>query len=183
MSGAHIGSVIGAIFGLIYLLVNTSPLPAAAAIPVRVAGAVAFLGIPAVLYRSRGAGGGEAAGQPGGFGRGYWLVVAAEVAALAVGLWALDGPLHTAYAAVAWVSFVVGAHFFGLAVVFGLRFFHLLGGVIIACGIAGLGLAAVGAGQIPIAVISGLVPGAVLLAFGYWGASWQARHQASQPAD
>jgi hypothetical protein len=183
MSGAHIGSAIGAVFGLIYILANAEPLPAAAGIPVRVAGAVAFLGVLAVVYRSRRAGGGDPGEQPGGFGKGYWLVVAAEAAALAAGLWALNGPLHTPDAAVAWVSFVVGAHFFALAVVFGLRFFHYLGGVILACGIAGLGLAAVGAGQISIAVISGLVPGVVLLAFGYWGASWQTRRQVAQPAD
>ena len=51
------------------------------------------------------------------FGQGYWLVVAVEVVAIAVGLALFNGPLHTPRAAVAWISFVVGAHFFGLAAI------------------------------------------------------------------
>jgi hypothetical protein len=51
------------------------------------------------------------------FGRGYWFVVAVEVVAVAVGLALFNGPIHTPRAAVAWISFVVGTRFFGLAAI------------------------------------------------------------------
>jgi hypothetical protein len=175
LTGAQAGSLIGALFGLIYLLINAGPLPLAAGIPVRLAGGCAFVAVLVTICRSAISGG--PAEQAGGFGSGYWLVVTAEAVALAAGPWILNGPLNMPQAGVAWVSFVVGVHFFALAAVFGLRSFHYLGAVITACGIAGLALAALGVGEAPITVISGLIPGAVLLAFGYWGALWHTHHQ------
>jgi hypothetical protein len=65
---------------------------------------------------------------------------------------------------------VVGVHFFALAVVFGARFFHVLGGMITACGVTGLVLAIAGAGIAAISLAAGVIPGAVLLGFGWWGA-------------
>ena len=170
MPGQQVGSSIAASFGLVYVLVNAGPLGAPWAPVLRVLGAVAFAVVLVAIVRS-----GRPA-RPGGgrgvqvFGRPYWLVVAAEVVALLVGVRVLAGPLATPQAGVAWVSFVVGAHFFALAVVFRQRFFHVLGAAIAACGVAGLVLAAVGAGEAAIAAVGGVVPGAVLLAFGWWGA-------------
>ena len=83
------------------------------------------------------------------FGRGYWFVVAAEFIALYLGVRVLGGPLDAPEAGVAWVSLVVGVHFLALAAVFGERYFHWLGGMI--------------------SLIAGVLPGAVLLGFGWWG--------------
>jgi len=66
-------------------------------------------------------------------------------------------------------------HFFGLAVVFGERFFHWLGGAITACGLAGIGLAGTGAGDPSIALVAGVLPGVMLLCFAWWGAHRSAR--------
>src|SRR5699024_11085661 len=141
MNGQQIGSVIGAVFGVIYVWVNASPLPGGASLPVRIIGVAAFLAVLAVVLRGRGARDGtrDAAGPPAaGFGRGYWIVVAGEVAALAAGLAVLNLVFHTPRAGVAWVSVVVGAHFVALAMVSGLRFFHVLGAAITLCGVIGL---------------------------------------------
>jgi hypothetical protein len=136
--------MVGATFGLIYVLINAGELPLAISLPLRAAGAVAFLAVLAAVWRIRGVAptGGAAVGRAGGFGRSYWLVVAAEAAALWAGLAVLNGPLHAPHAGVAWVSTVVGAHFFALAVVFGQRFFHVIGVGIMACGVIGLLLVA-----------------------------------------
>ena len=102
-------------------------------------------------------------------------MVAAEVVALFLGVRILNGPLGLPRAGVAWVSLVVGVHFFALAVVLGRRFFYWLGGVITACGVVGLVLAVTGAGAAAIALASGVLPGAVLLGFAWWGAHRTAR--------
>ncbi len=170
MPGQRIGSVIAAAFGLIYVLVNAGPLPTAWTLTLRVLAAVAFIAVLIAVFRS-----GLPSRHRGGqqrqvFGRAYWFVVAAEFVALFGGVRVLSGPLDAPEAGVAWVSLVVGVHFFALAVVFGQRFFHGLGGVITACGVVGLVLAAIGAGEQTIALVAGVLPGAVLLGFGWWGA-------------
>lgn len=167
MPGQKIGSMIAATFGLIYVLVNTGSLPSTWAVALRVLAVIAFAAVLVAVLRAP-----RHHGPAGArvFGRGYWLVVAAEVAALFLGVRILEGPLGLPSAGVAWVSLVVGVHFFALAVVFGARFFHLLGGMITACGALGLVLAATGAGTAAIALASGVVPGAILLGFGWWGA-------------
>lgn len=166
MSGQRLGSVIGAVFGLVYVLVNTGGLPRVVGIPLQALGLAAFVVVLIAVARSPDHG----ATANGGFGRAYWLVVAAEVAALAGGLAVLNGALHAGWAGVAWVSFVVGVHFFALGAVFREPFFHRLAAAITACGVAGLALAAAGAGAVAVAVVSGVVPGGLLLASGWWGA-------------
>lgn len=171
MPGQKIGSAIAAAFGLIYVLVNSGSLPPAWTLTLRVLAAVAFVAILVAVFGASGYHGEQHGGQERrGFGRAYWLVVAAEVIALFLGARVLNGPLDAPQAGVAWVSLVVGVHFFALAVVFGQRFFHWLGGVITACGIVGLVLAFTGAAEPAIALIAGVLPGAVLLGFGWWGA-------------
>jgi hypothetical protein len=106
----------------------------------RVLGVAAFVAVLIALCRPpRPAAVTRPAG--GGFRRGYWLVVAGEVVAIAVGQALLNGPLHAAQAAVAWIALVVGAHFIGLAVVWKQSFFHWLGASILLCGAIGLVLA------------------------------------------
>ncbi|MDQ4007891.1 MAG: hypothetical protein M3211_07355 [Actinomycetota bacterium] len=77
---------------------------------------------------------------------------------------------------------MVGVHFVPLASVFEVPFFRWLGAAIAVCGVAGLVLAATGARPAPVATASGLLPGAMLLASGWWGATHDLRRvPARQP--
>jgi hypothetical protein len=182
MPGQRLGSLIGAVFGLIYILVNTGALPPAARLPLRALGLVAFLIVLLALYHRRGRASpqGNGPAQAGRLGRTYWTIVAAEATALAAGLALLNGPFHTPDAGVAWVSTVVGVHFVALGAAFRQRFFHYLGAAVAVCGLAGLGLAAGGAATALVAGVSGVAPGILLLA-----AAWSGAHRipgAARPA-
>jgi len=161
--------LIGAAFGLVFVLINTSPLATAIAVPLRVLGVVAFLAVVIALRRPGPAAGTRAGG--GDFSRRYWLVVAAEVLAIWFGLALLNGPLHTPHAAVAWVSSVVGAHFLALALVWRNPLFHWLGAALLGCGVVGLALAGRGTDLGLINLVGGVLPGAILLGFGLWGST------------
>lgn len=170
MPGQRMGSLIAAAFGLIYVLINAGPLPSTWTLTLRVLAAIAFATVFLALFRRGLASRDSGEQERRVFGRGYWLVVATELVALFVGARVLSGPLDAPEAGVAWVSLVVGVHFFALAVVFRQRFFNGLGAVITTCGVVGLVLAATPAAEPAIALISGVLPGAVLLGFGWWGA-------------
>ena len=142
--GQRIGSFIGGVFGLIYVEVNAGVLAAPAAAAMRLAGAVAFAGLLALLAVTRGSGATAAEAARSRFGARYWLVVAAEVVAIAAGSALLNGPLDQPRAVVAWVSVVVGTHFFALAAVWRVSMFRWLGAAIVLCGLAGLAAASVG---------------------------------------
>ncbi|HEU0101413.1 MAG TPA: hypothetical protein VFR07_03765 [Mycobacteriales bacterium] len=167
MSPEKLGSLIGAGFGLVFVLVNSGSLPTTVAVAVRVLAVAAFLVVLVAVRRPTPAGGSDT--PTGGFGRPYWLVVAGEVLLIWVGLALLNAPLDTPDAAVAWISCVVGAHFLALAVVWRNRLFHWLGGAMLACGLVGLVLAARGADVGAIKLVSGILPGAILLGFALWG--------------
>lgn len=180
MSSAHLGSLIGAIFGLIYVLVNARELPLVAGVGVAVHGIGAFFGVLVALRRARRPPDPSvAAGR--GFGRRYWLVVATEVAAMAAGLVVLNGPLDAPEAGIAWISVVVGLHFFPLAALFGVPFLRRLGAAIAGCGVLGLALAAGNAGAAPIAAVSGVVPGVLLLTASWCGLQRDLRPAARHP--
>ena len=176
----RLGCLIGACFGLVYVLVNSGELSGGAAVPLRVAGVLAFL---AVLYQLRGAEPAKAEAPDAGtraprmFGRGYRLVVAAEVVAGIAGLVVLR-VLDASEAGVAWVSVVVGLHFVGLAAVWRQPPLRLLGLAITACGVVGLAIAAFGGGRAPIAAVGGVLPGALLL-LGALSATRRVRRPAS----
>jgi hypothetical protein len=165
----NLGSLIGAAFGLVFVLVNTSTAATAIAVLLRVLGVVAFLVVVIAVCRP-GPATGTRAGD-GGFSRRFWLVVAAEVLAIWIGLALLNGPLHTPHAAVAWVSSVVGAHFIALALVCRNPLFHWLGAALLGCGVVGLVLAGRGTDAGVIALVGGVLPGAILLGFGLWGST------------
>ena len=157
--GQRLGSFIGGVFGLIYVEVNAGVLDAPAATALRIAGAVAFAGLLALLAVKRGSGAPATAAARGGFGPRYWLVVAAEVAAIAAGAALLNGPFDRPRAVVAWVSVVVGAHFAALAAVWGVSLFRWLGAAITLAGLAGLAAAGLGASSAVIATVGGVLPG------------------------
>ena len=168
--GQRLGSLIGGIFGLIYVEANAGPLPEPWRLVSRVVAGVAFAGLIVLLALARGT---YTPADPGAgrFERRYWLVVAGEVAAIPVGAALLNGPAGLPHAVVAWVSVVVGVHFVALAAIWRLRLFRSLGAAIALCGIAGLTAAAVGAPPAVIAVVGGVLPGVLLLAAGYAGAA------------
>lgn len=183
MRGQHLGSAIAAAFGLVYVLVNSAGLPSAVAWALRVAALVVAAAVAIRLVSGRrevGTAQGSAAGRSGSagppgrpapFGRGYWLIVLAEVVAIVVGVRVLGGPLDHPEAGVAWVSVAVGVHFFALAAHFRLGFFHLLGVLVTGCGVAGLALAFAGSTSAVVSLVGGVVPGFVLLGFALWGST------------
>jgi hypothetical protein len=178
MPGQRIGSTIAAVFGAIFVLVNTSALPPAAAWTLRVLAVIALAAILMAVSRIRRAvpaGTGPdspAGGRPASpFGRSYWVIVAIEVVALFGGVRLLTGPLGHPGGGVAWVPFVVGVHFFALAAVFRAPYFNWLAGAVTLCGSVGLILVFAGAARVWIDLVGGVIPGALLLAFGWWGAN------------
>ena len=168
--GQRLGSLIGGGFGLIYVEVNAGALAAPAAAALRIAGGVAFAGLVALLAARRDPGAPARGAARGGFGPRYRLVVAAEVAAIAAGSALLNGPLDQPRAVVAWISVVVGVHFFALAALWRVPLFRWLGAAIAVCGLAGLAAAGLGASSAVVATMGGVLPGALLLAAGYQGA-------------
>lgn len=181
MRGQHIGSTIAAVFGLVYVLVNSADQPTALAWALRIAALVVCALVVARLVTgrrpaagieesdARGSAPGERGSRPAPFGRGYWLIVLAEVVAIVVGARVLAGPLDHPEAGVAWVSVAVGVHFFALAAHFGMRFFHVLGALVTGCGVAGLVVAFTTSASALVSLVGGVVPGFLLLGFALWG--------------
>ncbi|MET9688938.1 hypothetical protein ABZY81_10715 [Streptomyces sp. NPDC006514] len=169
MTSNQTGRLIGAIFGLVFVLANAGALPTAAAVPVCVLGIASFIWLFVALRRVRtppaGGGGGAA---PRRFGRSFFLVVAAEIAVALAGFLVVNLVFHAPQAAVPWLSLVVGLHFFGLAAIWHMPSLRLLAASMAACGAAGLVLAACGASPAVIATASGIAPGALLLGSVWW---------------
>ncbi len=162
----------GATFGLVYVVVNAGELAGAVALALRVAAVLAYAGLVARLLRSYGPHQGTQQ-RGSGFTRGFGAVVAAEVVAILVGNALLAGPLGLPEGVLAWVTTVVGLHFVALARVWRTRVWqaqslYVLGAGLTACGVVGLGLASAGAGPAVLATVSGIVPGALLLAGSWW---------------
>lgn len=173
--GAEIGSLIGGAFGLVFLIVNSAAFSTLGRILVLIVGIVAFAVIAFLALRGlgrmkRAQAQAQAADAPvrtaSPFGRGYWIIVAVEAAALFGGTRLLSGLGHPELG-VAWVAFVVGTHFYALGYVFKLGRFHILATVVTLCGVAGFLAFFVGAPDF-IPVFAGIFPGFVLLAFGLW---------------
>ena len=167
MTPDRLGILIGAVFGLIYVVVNAGSLDSPAGPVLQGLGVLAFVGVLVALRRKPPAGG----SAPGGFGRGYRLVVAAEVVAAVAGIVALNGPLDLPEGVLPWISFVVGVHFLALARVWGEPSLAWVGGGIAVLGAVALGLAANDASPATIAAVAGVGPGALLLAGSLWGAT------------
>lgn len=155
--------LIGAVFGLVYVVVNAGSLSSAVALPLRILAVIAFVGLVVALRRRPGK---EGSGVQ--FGRGYRLVVLGEVVAAVVGYVVIATAFDAKYAPLAWITTVVGVHFVLLAVVWREAFFHLLGGLLAACGVVGLILAAIGHGSdAAIPVVAAVAPGLILLTSSY----------------
>ncbi|MFJ3791338.1 hypothetical protein [Kitasatospora sp. NPDC090091] len=168
MQRNQVARLIGAIFGLVFVLTNAAALPSAVGIPLRVLAVLAFLRLFIVLRRDRPADAATGGATAETFGRGYRLVVAAEVAVGLGGLVVLNPVLHLPKASVGWITVVVGLHFFGLAAVWRMPSVHVLAAMLTSCGAAGLALAWADAPAAAIASISGIAPGALLLGAVGW---------------
>ncbi len=173
--GAEIGALIGAGFGLLFLVLNTVQFSTLGRTLVIAVGVIVFAGIVVFAVRGllRNRGGGGRLGESGTrgrreppFGRAYWIIVLIEAVLLFAGARLLASLGHPELG-VAWVAVVVGTHFYALGRVFGLDRFHVLATVVTLCGIGGF-IAFFAAAPAFIPVISGVISGFVLLAFAVW---------------
>ncbi|WP_410709348.1 hypothetical protein [Brevibacterium sp. SIMBA_078] len=174
-AGAEIGALIGAGFGLLFLIINTGQFSTLGRTLVIAVGVIVFAGIAVLAVRGlrRNRGGGGRLGESGTrgrreppFGRAYWIIVLIEAVLLFAGARLLASLGHPELG-VAWVAVVVGTHFYALGRVFGLDRFHVLATVVTLCGIGGF-IAFFAAAPAFIPVISGVISGFVLLAFAVW---------------
>lgn len=181
-NGAEIGSLIGGVAGLVFLIVNSAAFSPLGRILVLLMGLAAFAGVVALAVRGlrrsqrerrdsaapsrEGAAGAEDASGQSPFTRSYWIIVGVEVLALFGGTQLLTG-LGAPELGVAWVAIVVGTHFFALGYVFRLRRFHVLASLVTACGIAGF-IAFFVSAHAFVPVLAGVLPGFVLLALSLW---------------
>ena len=151
----------GAIFGLVFVLVNAGDLPSPSDVVVRVIGVVAFVAV-ALLLR---AGVGTPLPDAGPRAlRIYAAAVVAELVALFGGTLLLRDTGHEELG-LPWVVIVVGVHFVPLGWAFGARFFHVLAGILVVLGVTGGVLALAGAAPAAVSFVSGVGAGATLLAF------------------
>ena len=160
---ARMRRLIGGAFGLVYVVAGAGALPSPAAPVLRVLAIAAFAGL-LITARLTITEPGDRAPETAPFSRDYWIIAAAEAAAIAAGVVVLAVVLHAPRALFGWVTLIVGVHFFGLAHVWKRRFYTRLGAVITACGAAGLAAAAASAPAAVIAAIAGIGPGVLLLA-------------------
>ncbi|MBB6345557.1 hypothetical protein ACWGH8_08890 [Nonomuraea muscovyensis] len=167
------GLLVGAVFGAVFVVVNAqSPLDTVTVTVLRVVACLAAAGVVAMWFATARRERPAAGARRNMFGRGYLIIVAAEVILLFGGirlLAAWDRPEQTN---VAWVAFVVGVHFIALAPVWKEWGIAVPGVVLTLLGAAGLVLAATAAvAWVPL--VSGVLSGVVLLAgsvtFGWRG--------------
>ncbi len=170
MANLNPGALIGASFGLVFILINAGELPSGIATTVRVLGLVAFLGLLGMLFAGGRPSGKTTPGPPDRpmFGRRFWLVVAVEVIVGWAGVLIINRVLDHPEAGVAWIALIVGLHFLALAVVWDQPSVRWLGMAITIAGAAGLLLAALGASDAVIATVAGIGAGTLLLGGSWW---------------
>ncbi|WP_147916184.1 hypothetical protein [Ruania zhangjianzhongii] len=152
-------ALIGAGFGLLFLLINAGSLPAPWPLGVRVAGVLLTAAVAARVLTGAVA----PAPRPGPSAmRTYWRWVGIEGIAIVAGTFLL-GRFGLGEFGVLWVIAVVGVHFLPFATAFGHRAYAALGWVLIALALVGAVLAilfgATGSG------VAGVTAGVVLLVF------------------
>ncbi len=166
MTADRIARLLGAGFGAVYVLVNAGALGSPLDVVLRVAAGLSVVALLTVLPSG---GGADRRGErPPVFGRGYALVVLAEVAAVVGGSLAL-GALGLPGARFPWLTFVVGVHFVLLARVWRERSIGWVGGALAVCGALGFGAALAGATPAAVTVLAGVLPGVLLLGGAWWG--------------
>ncbi|MBK9474679.1 MAG: hypothetical protein IPL94_00160 [Tetrasphaera sp.] len=155
-----IGSIIGAIAGLVFVLVNAGTVPGS--LVWRIAAVIGFVAIAwFVVLR-----GPEMEGaQPSRTAlRTYAISVAAMIVAIPVGATIISNVLDRPDAVLVWVVFVVGAHFLPFARAFGLPVFRWLSVSLVVVSVVG-GVSTFISGSTTAPGWTGVVAGFVLLVF------------------
>jgi hypothetical protein len=165
LSGRGLGALIGAIAGLVFILINAGALPRGWSLGLRGAGTTLFVAVlwVSVLRRD-----GEHPDQPSPTApawRVYWSMVAFEVVLLTVGVHVLTR-LGRPELTVPWVALIVGVHFLPFARAFGAAVFRVLGLVLIVLAALG-GCLAVLVGQDAGTLTAGVGSGIALLGFAF----------------
>ncbi|WP_344484087.1 hypothetical protein [Glycomyces endophyticus] len=164
MLGPKLGSMIGAVGGLVFILVNAGGLPGPLPLIVRIAGVIAFALVLWTVLRRPGVG-----GEPPSRSamRTYWICVAAEVVAIPLGASVINNVFEQPDLTVCWVVLVVGAHFLPFARAFDAPVFTSLGWVLIGLAVAG-GALALATGAVA-AAATAVLAGAALFLFSAFG--------------
>ncbi|MEO3873613.1 hypothetical protein ABGB18_32785 [Nonomuraea sp. B12E4] len=160
------GLLIGALFGAIFVIANAhDPLNPATVTIARAVAALALCGVVVLGRRGRAAGQARPAAERGRrnmFGRGYWVVVAAEAVLLFGGIALLRAWGQADEANVAWIAVIVGVHFIVLAPVWRQPSIAVPGVILALLGVAGLVMAQTSAvAWTP--VVAGVLSGVTLL--------------------
>lgn len=182
MPGQLIGPIVATVFGLVYVEVNAGRLPPVVGWPLRIVGLVLLVVLSAmvVLKLRRGTAlrdpsvrGRELAQRTTRLGAGFAVITVTEAVALVGGAILLTDVLDRPEAVIAWVSVVVGLHFFPLARHVRMSFFTVLGVLITVCGVVAMVVALTTGADPVIAFVGGVLPGFILLGFAVWGiSSW-----------
>lgn len=163
MTGQRIGSVVGAIAGLAFILINAGALPGPAASVVRGLGILGFIVVMALSRSGRGEAQPMAPRPDHTAWRTYWSMVSLELVLLPVGAIVLTR-LGYPELGPTWVALIVGVHFLPFAATFGVPTFRPLAWTLIVLGAVGAALAiAVSDDAGPI--VAGVLSGVALLAF------------------
>ncbi len=160
MSSRPIGSVIGAVAGLVFVLVNAGALPGAAVwrigavlVALAIVWFVVLKGSPV-----------QQAPPSRAALRTYGIAVGAMVVAIPVGASILTNVLDRPNAVLVWVVLVVGAHFLPFARAFGLPVFRLLAWSLVVVALVGA-VPTLASDSATAAAWTGVAAGYVLLAF------------------
>ena len=160
----YIGHVIGASFGLVFVLVNSAPLlPALRIVACILAVAVFVIVVVGFITAPRTTTPGETDDAVVGFIGRYWIIIGVETVLLFGGL-AIVRLIEPA-AALGWIALVVGVHFFPLSQLWapGRAQIMAIAIAMTALGTIGLVLAIVTQNADAVAVVSGVGSGIVLL--------------------
>jgi hypothetical protein len=162
-AGVAAGSLVGVVFGLVFIEVNSGALPGSWPLVVRVAGAVvAAVLLAGIVWVARKGEVEDKAPAGGHLGRRYWNIVGLEGLALFGGLVVINGVFRHPEFAVPWIALVVGVHFVFLGQAWQVRLHLWLGVVQSALGLAGFGLAAMGASLATVNLVAGVLSGVAL---------------------
>lgn len=176
MGSPRTGALIGAVGGVLFVVLNAGALGSPTNLALRVLGVAAFAFVLwwSVLRRSAAGPGPRPA--PAAL-RTYLLCVAGEVVAIPLGAQVLVRAVGHPELVLPWVVLVVGVHFLPFARTFRVPLFAALAWTLVALGLLG-GVLAVALGPV-LAAGTGVLAGFVLLAFAAAGGSRRVSRSAS----
>lgn len=161
MDSARTARLVGACFGLVFVLVNASAVATPWSWVLR---ALGVAGAVVVLLRLRSPASATVLQPRPAAIRVYWTSVLVEAVALVAGTRLLAAAGHGQYG-IAWVAFVVGVHFLPFVWAFRLPAFLPLGVALMTLAAAGAALGLLGAGEAWVAAVAGVGSGLALLVF------------------